>query len=168
MRNILFLGLWIFLYFFTACASRAPVTIEENRPHFSNSRQFEQSIEQVQNAAKKSLQILINKSEPAAESDLRENGNEISSGWIYSQSKDKAVITPLNEKPKRINLLVRRKYTIILSTILGGSQATAKIQEEIQDLDKKTGQAKSWRAMTADSQAFADLMQSIQENIRAK
>jgi hypothetical protein len=168
LKNILFLSLWIFLYFFTACANqKAKVTVENNRPSFANSRQFEADLNQLKRSAKQTLENLQKQSNPASDFTVKDENNEISTAWIYSRSKDKSVQTTFNSKPKRIELTVRRKYILSLSTTLGGSQVVAVIKEEIQDLDAKTGQAKSWRSVTADSQAYADLMQSIQENLRS-
>lgn len=170
MKRLWVLALWMFMYSFLGCSGQKASVQTETAPKFANSRQFNQSPEQIRPAARKALERLIASSEPATDSAVKADDAEsrLATGWVYSQSKDKYVSVSFNGAPKRIPLKVRRKYGYGISSSLGGTTVTAIVEEEIEALDAKNGKARGWQSATPDTHSYALLLQRLQEELRAQ
>lgn len=165
------LPLLVFPLIFIACSTQKPAKMktETNHPKFANSRSFENSPEDLREAAKRALQELIDRSEPATNATVKEDKdkNQISTGWVYGKSKDKYVEYNFNGVPKRKILNVRRKYTYSISPSLAGAEVNVSTEEEIEKVDLKTGETKGWSKMEPDIATYDDLISRLRQKVRA-
>ena len=167
-RTAVFLCLWVYMFFFTACAGQHPAKISvDHSPKFANSHMYEEDLDTLRRAAKLVLQDLINDSKPSTKSDTRTEGDKLSTGWVYSQSRDKYVLVNFNGSPKRVPLQVRRKYKYALSSSLSGSSAVATADEEIQTRDEKNGAPFAWKSSEVDPSVYQMLIQKLSEKVRS-
>lgn len=151
----------------SACSSGPKYKEEENTPKFATGRSFTESPDTVLRAARAVLDELSRESVPPATGSLKGNDESVRTGWVYSLAKDKYVEFSFNGSPRRKQLTVRRKYTYTAVPNLAGSQVTFGVEEEIQEVDLKSGEPTSWKSVEP-AQAAYDLMakrlrQKIQE-----
>ncbi len=64
--------------------------------------------------------------------------------WIYSQSRDKYVEYKVNQFPRKRYLQVRFRYLVKAKTVIGGTEVTVLLDEEIEDL-QPDGTAKGYQ-----------------------
>ena len=166
-KFFIFIFLWLYVYFFTACASKEAKISVDKQPSFSNSRQYEQKPEAIRQAAQRVLEELISASNPATNSSVTIDNDAVSTGWVYSTSKDKFVLITYNNIPKRVALQVRRKYNYSISSSLAGTTVVVTAEEEIQPKDLKTGEGLSWKPMETDNSVYQLLLQKLTDKLRS-
>jgi hypothetical protein len=153
------------------CAGKAPkpkFVDEKNEAKFAKARSFETSPEKTRIAALAVLDQLTRASEPQASEPVKEEDNSLFTGWVYGVAKDKYVQYDFNGTPRRKPLSVRRIYGYKVEPSLSGSQVTMTVEEEIQEVDLKTGAPKDWKRMEADPAAYDLLLRRLREQIRAQ
>lgn len=168
MKYFIVLSLWVFVFFFTACASNQAKIKSDPIPHFSNSRSFEVEPSTVKAAAQKTLEELIASSNPATDSSVKVDQEKISTGWVYGESKDKYASYNFNGVPKRKMLQVRRKYMYSVSPSIGGSTVVVGAEEEVENIDLKTGEHKGWNAAETSPLVFDSLITKLKEKLRSQ
>ena len=162
--RILFLACLVLL---SACAQKKAKNYTEQSPKFSNSRSFQESPALVKKAAEKVLQDLLENSDPATDSSVKTENEKLSLGWVYENSKDKSVVYDFNGAPQRKILKVRRKIAFTVHPALAGSEVVISAEEEIENLDLKSGERKGWKPVSVDPGFYDRLMQRLREKIRA-
>lgn len=156
------------IFALSSCASKnAAKYKEEAQPKFSSSRALVEKPEQVRNAARAVLEEITAESDPAASGAVHEDEDAIRTGWVYSTSKDKYVVFDFNGSPKRKQLAARRKIAYSVSPALAGSMVTVRVEEEIQEVDLKTGEPKGWKNVAPDQNVYDQLIKRIRDKIRA-
>jgi len=164
-------SLFISLLLLNACAQKniAKEKVEKNQPKFSSSHSFENSIKEVKSAAEKVLQnYLENNQNPMSDAaKIEKEMNKISVGWVYSEAKDKYIEYKMNGFPKRKTLKVRRKYSFSLNPSLAGTDVEIIIQEELENIDLKTGEFKNWKSVKPDSTQYQKLLLELIDEVRA-
>lgn len=158
MKNIFLLAVLV-----VSCASQKSATYHEDKiPAYEQSKDFSQKPDVLLPAAKKVLDSLISASDPKADDQtVQQENNTLKTGWIYATSKDKYLVYKFNGMPKRIPLKVRRQINLELSPSIAGSLAKIFIKEEIENLDKTTGQFKSWDGVKTDNAAYQDILSQL-------
>lgn len=153
---------------FSACASKTKGTYKEQMtPKFASTKDYAEKPEQIRAAALRVLEELTNESEPPAAKKVYDEGDTQRTGWVYGMSRDKYVEYKHNGVPQRKKLAVRRKYAYTVSPGLGGSQVTASIEEEIEEVDLNSGENEGWKNAAPDSQAYDQMHRRLREKIRA-
>ncbi len=160
------------LLFSFGCASKKPkpkYVEEKNQAKFSRSSSLSQEPDQVLRAARVVLDKLTRESSTQASAPVKEEENTIYTGWVYSTaSKDKYVQYDYNGSPRRKDLAVRRIYGFTVSPSLAGSQVALNVEEEVQHVDMKSGEAKDWKRADPEQAAFDMLLRKLKEEIRAE
>ena len=169
MKNI---AIALSLLAFTACASKTPkpkYMEEKNQAKFATSFAFAEKPEKVFRAARAVLDKLSHESNPPIADAIKGDENTVYTAWVYSQaSRDKYVQYDYNGSPRRKDLAVRRIYSYTVTPSLAGSQVALNIEEEIQDVDLKTGQPKDWKRVQTEQAAFDMLLHKLREQVRAE
>lgn len=81
--------------------------------------------------------------------------------WVYSQSKDKYVSYEVNGFPKRKLLQTRLRYKVYAERVMGGVHVEVKMDEEIENLNKK-GEPQGYEAVDEiDTQRPNKLLEQI-------
>lgn len=169
MKNIILFSL---LLLSTACAHQntAKNRVEKNTAHFANSKTFENPVSDVEKATFLLLKEKIAASNPAttgADPKVEKDPSRISTGWIYEVSKDKYLEYQVNKSPRRKKLSVRRQYSVTILPSVAGSDVTISVQEEIEDIDLKTGASKGWKASSVDTAAYQQFYSDLGDKIRS-
>lgn len=155
----------------SACASKTPkpqYKEEKNQAKYADNRSLKEKPDAVLNAARAVLDELTQQSDPPASDAVKSEGNTIYTGWVYGTAKDKYVQYDYNGSPQRKALSVRRIYGTTVAANLAGSLVSLSIEEEIQDVDLKSGEPKGWKRVRTDPAALDMLMKRIRERIRAQ
>ncbi|MCO5143369.1 MAG: hypothetical protein M9962_09795 [Oligoflexia bacterium] len=168
MKKLIYCACTLFLIFSCSSQKKASYKTENNRPKFSSARSFLEPPSQIINAAHAVLDELTQDSDPPVPGNLRKESNEVESGWIYGTSEDKYLVYDFNGKPRRKPLGVRRQITFHAVPSLSGSQVTIKLKEEVEDLDKTTGERIGWKNVTADAATYDILFKKLSEKIRER
>jgi len=141
---------------------------EKNEAKFARTRTLAETPEKVMQAAKAVLDELTRASDPQAPDPVKSEGDTVFTGWVYSVSKDKYVQYDYNGTPRRKPLTLRRTYSFSVKPSLAGSEVTMKVEEEIQEIDLKTGESKSWKRMEAEPSAYDLMLRRLREQVRAQ
>jgi hypothetical protein len=163
------LSLFTAVTLFTACASNsqnARYAQEKNAPKFGNVRSYVEKPDAVMRAARAALDDLSRESDPPVISSIKSDEESVRTGWVYSESKAKYVEYKVDGKPGRKPLRVRRKYSYTVTPSFTGSQVILGAEEEVVQLDMKTGEEKGWKSSATDPAAFEDMARRLQEQIR--
>ena len=156
---------------FGACASKTPkpkYVEEKNQAKFATTEAIAEKPDEVLRAARAVLDKLTHESSPPASEAVKGDENAIHTGWIYSTaSRDKYVRYDYNGTLRRKDLALRRIYGITVSPSLAGSQVALSVEEEIQQVDLKTGEAKDWKRVDPERAAYDMLLHKLKEQIRA-
>lgn len=156
----------IILLSLTACSSSPKYKEEENTPKFATSRSFTENPETILRAARAVLDELSRESNPPATGALKGNDESVRTGWVYSTSKDKYVEFDFNGSPRRKLLGMRRKYSYTAVPNLAGSQVTFGVEEEIQDVDAKSGEANGWKSVDPSPSAYDLMAKKLRQKIQ--
>lgn len=166
MKKILLLSLAL-----AACASspdQGKYREEKNAPKFGNTRSYVETPEEIMLSATAVLDELSRESEPAASGALKTTSESVQTGWVYSVSKDKYVEFKFNGTPRRKPLRIRRKYAYTVTPSLSGSQVQMNVEEEVMQIDLKTGVEKGWSGVETDPQAFEMMSRRLAEKNRSR
>ena len=167
-----FLKMAFSLSFFAACShapSQGTVREEKNQANFAKEHSFSSAPEQVMRAAKMVLEKLSRASSSSSKEKLKEEGNSIFTSWLeIPASRDKYVEFLQNGLPKRKPLQLRRIYGYQLSPSLSGTDVIFHVEEEVQQIDLKTGAHQGWKKASPDPAAFDMLLRLLQEEIRSE
>lgn len=152
-----------------ACSSQKTATYREAPvPKFSNSRDFVEAPEVLFPLATKILSQRVSESDPATETGIKKDGNTVQTGWVYSKSSDKYLEYSFNGVPRRKELGVRRKLAYTIAPTVAGSIVTVSADEEIEDLDKKTGNRKGWKKVDADRAVFQRMLSDLELAVNSR
>jgi hypothetical protein len=169
MKHFLFA---VSLFALAACASKTPkpkYVEEKNQAKISPTHELTQKPQEVLLAARAVLDKLTHDSTPAASSPVQDDENSIFTGWVYAPaSRDKYVQFDYNGTVKRKELAVRRIYGYTVSPSLAGSNVMMSVEEEIQDIDMKTGEPKGWKRVEPEQVSFDMLTRKLKEAISAQ
>ncbi|HEY8280523.1 MAG TPA: hypothetical protein VIH99_12915 [Bdellovibrionota bacterium] len=158
------------LSLFTACASQTPkpkYVEEKNQAKYSSSRALAENPDKVLRAARAVLDNLTHESNPpSGESVKGDDDSTVYTGWVYSTSKDKYVQYDFNGSPRRKPLALRRIYGFTVTPGLSGSQVTMNVEEEVQEIDLKSGSAKGWKRVETETAAYDMLLRRLTEKVR--
>lgn len=157
-------------FFALSCASNpqdASYREEKNAPSFGNTRSFVEPPQDVKLAAKIVLDELTKKSEPQASGAIKEKGDTVETGWVYSTSKNRYVEFKFNGKPSRKPLRIRRTYSYTVTPNLSGTQVLLEVKEEVMKIEFDTGKESGWSSVKEDPAAFEMLSRLLQEKIRS-
>jgi len=170
MRNTLALLLALPLLL-ASCAGKTPppaLKEEKNKAKFAESRAFTEKPELVLAAAHAALDELTRESDPPASGPVQAETGSVKTGWVHGRSRDKYVQYDYNGSPRRKQLTVRRQYSAGVQPALAGSQVELGIEEELEEVDLKTGLPKGWKSVKPDPAAFDLLMKRIRDRIRSQ
>jgi hypothetical protein len=150
-----------------ACSSgpKAKYKQEENTPKFATERSFTESPDTVLRAARAVLDELMHESEPPATGALKGGDESVRTGWVYGIAKDKWVAYDFNGTPRRKRLAVRRKYSYTAVPHLAGTQVTYGIEEELQQIDLKSGEPTGWKNVEPAQAAYDMLAKRLRQKI---
>lgn len=154
-----------------SCASKAPkpkYMDEKNEAKFANSRTLAEPPEKVLRAARSVLDELTKGSDPQAPDPVKNEDDSIFTGWVYGQAKDKYVQYDYNGTPRRKQLSLRRIYGFTVNPTLAGSSVAMNVEEEIQEIDLKSGEPKGWKRVNTDPAAYDLLLRRLREEIRSQ
>jgi hypothetical protein len=155
-----------------SCASKTPkpkYVEEKNQAKISPTHELTQKPSDVLLAARAVLDKLTNDSSPQASAPVQNDDNALFTGWIYAPaSRDKYVDFDYNGTMKRKQLAVRRIYGYTVSPSLAGSNVMMSVEEEIQDIDLKTGEPKGWKRVEPEQAAFDMLTRRLKEALSAQ
>lgn len=141
---------------------------EKNEAKFSKSRTLAEPPEKVLRAARNVLDELTKESEPQAPDAVKTEEHTVFTGWVYGQAKDKYVQYDYNGTPRRKQLALRRIYGFTVNPTLAGSQVAMNVEEELQEVDLKSGEPKGWKRVEPDPAAYDLLLRRLREQIRAQ
>ncbi|MGE3262425.1 MAG: hypothetical protein AB7K68_11650 [Bacteriovoracia bacterium] len=152
----------------TACSSgpKGKYKEEENAPKFATSRSFTETPETILRAARAVLDELSRESSPPSTGALKGNDESVRTGWVYSTSRDKYVEFYFNGSPRRKLLGMRRKYSYTAVPNLAGSQVTFGVEEEIQNVDLKSGEANGWKSVDPSPSAYDLMAKKLRQKIQ--
>lgn len=157
---------------FAACASKTPkpkYVEEKNQAKFSTSHELTQKPDDVLLAARAVLDKLTRDSTPQASGPVQSDENSLFTGWVYlPASRDKYVQYDYNGTVRRKELAVRRIYGYTVSPSLAGSSVAMSVEEEIQDVDLKTGEPKGWKRVEPETAAYDQLLRKLKEALSAQ
>lgn len=154
------LGIFVF-----GCSSGPKYKEEKNTPKFATARSFTEKPDEVLRAGRAVLDELMRESDPPATGSLKGNTETVSTGWVYANSKDKYVEYLFNGTPQRKRLAVRRKYSYTALPSLAGSEVTFGIEEEIQQLDLKSGEPTGWKSVDPAQSAYDDMARRLKTKL---
>ena len=161
----------LFCFLLASCAStnqpKGTYKTEENAPKFSNTRTFKDAPKDVMAAAKATLEDLTRESDPPATKKLAISSDSVETGWVYGKAKDKYVEYSFNGVPARKILAVRRKIGYTVQPSLAGSQVTISIDEELEQVDLKTGESEGWKSVEPDAASYDALTRKLREKLRS-
>src|SRR5207248_2089935 len=96
----------------------------------------------------------------------KDDENSLFTGWVYTPvSRDKYVQYDYNGTVRRKDLAVRRIYGYTISPSLAGSSVEMSVEEEIQDVDLKTGEPKGWKRVEPEKASYDMLLRRLKENL---
>lgn len=155
---------------FAACASGPPkpkFVAEKNQAKFATTKELSAKPENVRIAARAVLDDLTRASSPEQASDsVKADDDAIFTGWVYSpESRDKYIDYDYNGTTQHKTLEVRRIYGYTISPSLAGSRVKLNVEEEVQDLDLKTGEPKGWKRVDADTATYDMLYRKLREQL---
>jgi len=169
MKHLLFAAITLSL---AACASKTPspkYVEEKNQAKFSASHELTQKPEDVELAARAVLDKLTHESTPQASGAVHTEDHALFSGWVYlPASRDKYVQYDYNGTVRRKELAARRVYGFTISPSLAGTNVAMSVEEEIQDIDLKTGESNGWKSVKPESAAYDMLLRKLKEALRAQ
>ncbi len=154
-----------------ACASKAPkpkYMDEKNEAKFSRNRTLAEPPEKVLRGARAVLDELTKESNPQASDVVKAENNSVFTGWVYGLAKDKYVQFDYNGTPRRKQLSVRRIYGFSVSPTLAGSEVKMNVEEELQEIDLKTGENQGWKRVDTDPAAYDLLLRRLREKVRSE
>ena len=156
--------------FFAACAGKSlkPKYVEEeNQADYASTKEMSAKPEAVRLAARAALDELSHASSPKQASDaVKADEDAIFTGWVYSPaSRDKYVQYEANGALQRKPLEVRRIYGYEITPSLAGSHVAMSVEEEVQELDLKTGEPKGWKRVDPEKAAYDLLFQKLKEHL---
>ena len=164
------LTLFLSVVLLSSCASKAPkpkYMDEKNEAKFAKERTLAEPPEKVLRAARSVLDELTRNSNPQAPDPVKTEDSTVFTGWVYGMAKDKYVQYDFNGTPRRKLLALRRIYGFTISPTLAGSQVDMNVEEEIQEIDLKSGEPKGWKRVETDPAAFDLLLRRLREQVRA-
>lgn len=163
-----FLSIICITFLTLSCSSQkqASYKVESNRPKFSSARSFLESPNKVILAAHAVLDEMIRKSDPPVPGSIKRETYQVESGWIYGKSEDKYITYSFNASPMRKILGVRRQIIFHAVPSLSGSQVTIRVREEVEDLNKTTGEREGWKNVDPDAAVYDMLFKKLAEKIR--
>jgi hypothetical protein len=86
---------------------------------------------------------------------------ELTTDWIYTQSRDKYIEYKVNSLPKKKYLQTRMRYQVEAESVMGGTFVKVLIDEEIERL-KKDGTPDGYESVSkADSSRAHELLEKI-------
>jgi hypothetical protein len=157
---------------FAACASGPPkpkYMEEKNQAKFATEKEMKAHADDVLRAARAVLDRLTQDSTPQASSAVQSEDNSVYTGWVYNPvSRDKYVRYDYNGAPLRKDLAVRRIYGFEVKPSLAGSHVKMSVEEEIQQIDMKTGEPDGWKRVEPEQAAYDMLFHKLQEAVRAE
>lgn len=159
------------LAFFFSCTGKSikPKYMDEkNEAKYSPSRAMAEPPEKVLRAAHAVLDELTKESNPATTEPVKKEDDAVFTGWVYGLAKDKYVQYDYNGAPRRKQLALRRIYGITVRPTLAGSQVDMEIEEEIQEIDLKTGKPEGWDRVETDPAAYDLLLRRLREKVRSE
>ncbi len=161
--------LFLFALVLVSCSS-SPGTYreEKNKPQFSASRSYVEPPKEVLRAAQGVLENFTRESDPPAARAIKGDDDSVRTGWVYLVSKDKYVEFQSNGRALRKPLALRRKYEYTVTPSLTGTDVTFSVDEEIQEIDLTTGEARGWKSVSADPAAYDLMARRLREAIRAQ
>lgn len=157
------------LFSFFACASKTPkpkYVDEKNEAKYAQARTLAEPPEKVMRAARAVLDGLTRESNPQASDVVKAEEDTLFTGWVYGLAKDKYVQYDFNGSPRRKQLGVRRIYGYTINPTLAGSQVKMNVEEEIQEIDLKTGEPKGWKRVDTDPASYDLLLRRLREEVR--
>lgn len=165
MRNLF--SLVAIALLLSACSSgpKAKYKEEENTAKFATERSFTETPDTVLRAARAVLDELMHESDPPATGALKGNEESVRTGWVYGLSKDKWVAYDFNGTPRRKQLAVRRKYTYTVVPGLAGTKVNYGIEEELQQVDLKSGEPTGWKSVEPAQGAYDMMAKRLRQKI---
>jgi hypothetical protein len=151
----------------TACAGGAPkpkYVEEKNQAKFATTKELGNKPEAVLVAARAVLDELTEASDPSASDEVKSDENSVFTGWVYgTASRDKYVSYDRNGTRQRKTLAFRRIYGYTVSPSLAGSKVELSVEEEVREIDLKTGEPQGWKRVEPEKAAFDMLYRKLQD-----
>lgn len=168
MKNLILFVLTIAL---SACSTsstqKGKYGEEKNAAKYTSTYDFVESPEKVLRSAKTVLENWTRESDPPTSRAIKEDDTSMETGWIYGQSKDKFVEYKHNNIPRRKTLAVRRKYKYTAVPSLSGSQISLSVEEELEQVDLKSGERTGWKSVDPDPKTYDRMLQKLRTQVRA-
>ena len=155
---------------FAACASKTskPKYVEEkNQAAYATVKEVNAKPEAVRLAARAVLDELTKASSPEpASGEVQTDDDSLFTAWVYSPvSRDKYVNYDYNGTMQHKTLVVRRIYGYEITPSLAGSHVKLQAEEEVQQLDLKTGEPKGWKRVDPEKATYDLLYRKLKEHL---
>lgn len=150
----------------SACSSAPPVK-EQAYAKLGDTRTFEYDFPTTWRAIEAALsnfKVTSRDPEDVTPLDLKKlTRRKLDTDWLYGQSRDKYIEFKVNDLPRKQYLQTRVRYTVIASSVLGGTEVHVKTNEEIERL-KPDGTSAGYEAeKDIDTSRPAEILDRISQ-----